>query len=274
MREGDKALRNKRYASAIASYTAALDATRDARIAAHLYDVRAYAHLEAGNFANALSDANEAIKRAPTFARAYLNRAVAYRGMGALERTLDDLNHAIRFKPDYALAFYNRGFLHGMKRNYREAREDFSRAIQLEPSFGEAYLARGYANYALGNYRAAVSDTARAAALHPNNVVVLNKLAWLKATSPDPAVRNGQEAVRIALKACRLTNWKSSDPLDVLAAAHAEAGDFEKAVSYQEQALKTKGVSKEWREEMRKHLASYRARRPYRDLLHVPARDD
>ena len=57
-----------------------------------------------------------------------------------------------------------------------------------------------------------------------------NDLAWLLATCPDNSVRNGQKAVELAQQAVQLSNGRSPEILDTLAAAYAEAGRFHEAV--------------------------------------------
>lgn len=66
---------------------------------------------------------------------------------------------------------------------------------------------------------------------------VLNGLASLRATCPDEKHRNGQQAVEYATKACELTAWKNGGWIDSLAAAYAEAGDFDKAVEWQQKGM-------------------------------------
>jgi hypothetical protein len=68
---------------------------------------------------------------------------------------------------------------------------------------------------------------------------MLDELAWLLATYPEPDVRDGAEAVRLAERACTLTNRRVPAFLATLAAAYAETGDFSRGVAIGEEALKT-----------------------------------
>ena len=60
--------------------------------------------------------------------------------------------------------------------------------------------------------------------------------AWLLAVAPDASVRNADDAVQMATLAARVEP-DSADALDILAAAYAEAGRFDAAVSTADQAL-------------------------------------
>jgi two-component SAPR family response regulator len=57
--------------------------------------------------------------------------------------------------------------------------------------------------------------------------------------------------------------WKDEDMIDTLALAYAEAGDFDSAVRYEEQALGVKGISAETSKILQQHLAFFRERRPF-----------
>jgi hypothetical protein len=63
-----------------------------------------------------------------------------------------------------------------------------------------------------------------------------NRLAWILATHPDPRRRDGAEAVRRAQEACAVTNHTYPPFLETLAAAHAEAGSFERAIETADRA--------------------------------------
>src|ERR1019366_4434369 len=64
----------------------------------------------------------------------------------------------------------------------------------------------------------------------------LNNLAWMLASHPDPTIRNGKEAVELAERACRLTDNGQPFFLGTLAAAYAEAGRFNDAITTAEKA--------------------------------------
>ena len=71
----------------------------------------------------------------------------------------------------------------------------------------------------------------------PDSPRMLDELAWLLATYPDSKSRDGTEAVRLAKRACDLTERRIPALLDTLAAAYAETGDFPRAISVAEEAL-------------------------------------
>ena len=118
-----------------------------------------------------------------------------------------------------------------------------------------------------GNYRKALSDCEQALRLSPNNDRALNSIAWLRATAPEQALRNGKRAVSEANRACDLTKWKNRTYLATLAAAYAEAGDFENAVKLQSRAIEvgSTAASVDQQARMQKRLELYRKKKPYRE---------
>src|SRR5207244_5254236 len=81
-------------------------------------------------------------------------------------------------------------------------------------------------------------DQLRAALLaNPDRVDALNSLAWTLATHPNPLFRNGEEAVRCALRAVELTHEQGAIELDTLAAAEARLGHFERAIELSKRAV-------------------------------------
>ncbi|HET6429056.1 MAG TPA: hypothetical protein VFJ30_11625 [Phycisphaerae bacterium] len=109
--------------------------------------------------------------------------------------------------------------------------------VRLNPRRALGYLMRGQAQAQSGNHAQAARDFATAAEVAPDNAMACNNLAWLLATCGDDKVRDGPRAVEFARRACKLTSWKDPNLLDTLAAACAEAGEFDQAVQHQQKAI-------------------------------------
>jgi Flp pilus assembly protein TadD len=85
------------------------------------------------------------------------------------------------------------------------------------------------------------------------------------ATDPDAQFRNGAEAVELATRACELTKYQSPLPLATLAAAYAEIGRFQEAVSFAERAQDlAKGNPGALVNHLSAMLKEFESSRPYR----------
>ncbi len=140
----------------------------------------------------------------------------------------------------------------------------FTQQIRINPGSASAYLNRGFIWHEKSELNIALADYDEAIRLDPKDPSPYNARAWLWATCPAEEYRDGPRAVAAATRACELTGWKDADNLDTLAAAHAEAGDFGKAVEYQEKANPLY-TSEEDRTKGQARLALYKDGRPYRE---------
>ena len=166
-------------------------------------------------------------------------------------------------RAQYALgaAFY--AGLFGAATNYAEAVKWFRKAAEQNDAKAQFELASCYVNG-----EGVTKDFGEAAkwyrkAAEQSNVDAQNSLAWRLATSDNPAIRDGSNAVVFAEKAVTATSRSVPANLDTLAAAYAETGQFEKAVSTQREAialLKTEEEKKDYTS----RLKLYEAKEPYR----------
>ncbi|MGC8495030.1 MAG: tetratricopeptide repeat protein [Syntrophobacteraceae bacterium] len=120
----------------------------------------------------------------------------------------------------------------------------------------------GIALYAKRRYDKAIADYSRTVSLDPWNAEGYNSLGYIMATCPDPRYRNGIKAEEYAKKAGKLTGWKAAYVLDTLAAAYAQAGDFEAAAKWLQRAIDL--ASSAQKVEFERRLDLYKSGKPYR----------
>ncbi|MCP4193343.1 MAG: tetratricopeptide repeat protein [Planctomycetaceae bacterium] len=127
-------------------------------------------------------------------------------------------------------AFYHRG-------GHQKAQEHFRVAVRIDPNFDGVETALGQIREQEGRPDSAIKLYELALKRNPTSLRAINNLAWLLATHPAPAYRDGQRAVELAKQSVELTDRNDSDFLDTLAAAYAEQGNFDKALQVSTRAL-------------------------------------
>jgi len=118
------------------------------------------------------------------------------------------------------------------------AARHFGYLMMLRPELEQAHATLRQTLLSLAKGQDGLQRLRDIAAHAPDSPRMLDELAWLLATYPDSKSRDGAEAIRLAERACVLTDRRIPALLDTLAAAYAEAGNFESAISAAEEALK------------------------------------
>jgi len=138
--------------------------------------------------------------------------------------------------------------------------------LGLDPHHGLANQAYGRALRLAGRHGEALHAVRAALEILPDDRIVIGELGWLLATSAADDVRNGSEALTWAEQYLRSA---PADPrgLDILAAAHAELGNFTQAAEFARQALantdeQTNAVLKQ---EIALRVQLYDSGQPYRE---------
>jgi tetratricopeptide (TPR) repeat protein len=147
-----------------------------------------------------------------------------------------------------------------------EAIPHLMKAVELCPNHGKAHLNLGAALLQRGQTAAAIEHLRRSAELKQCPPRMLGQLAWLLATSNDDRLRNSDEALRFAAEACRQTERKIPELLDVEAAAMAAAGRFDDAVRTANQAIElaAAGGKSQLVADFQKRVELYKAGKPFR----------
>jgi tetratricopeptide (TPR) repeat protein len=175
------------------------------------------------------------LARNPTSWKSRHNYACTLDAQGKQQEALKEFVEAIRLRPSNAEA-YNDLALTLLKLGRRqEAIREFQQSLQVRATTGAArnlaaaLLMNGEPAKAAQVYRIAMQ-------IDPTDLQDQRALAWLLATHPDVHVRDGREAVQLSEQIVNATNAQVPLFLLTLAAALAEAGDFEHAVQAGEQS--------------------------------------
>ncbi len=228
---------------------------------ANAFAARAAAWLNKGEFDKSLADCDQVIRLDANDPMAYVTRGRVWFNKGALDKVLADDNEAIRLNPRFARAFSDRGLAWLQRGELDKALADEEEATRLDPD-AIAHSNRGLVWERKAQYGKAVADYSEAVRLNPTFVTALINRAWIHATCADSNYRDGKAAVLDATKACELTGWKNPRYLATLAAAFAEAGDFDNAVKWEEKAIELSPEKSNGK--LRPPLELYKAQKPYR----------
>jgi len=210
----------------------------------------------------------DALRAKPNHAEGLDNLGLVKQRQGRLDEAAAHFRDALRCDPHFPNAHNNLGTLLAQEGRSAEALEHFEQAVRLRPSFAKAQQNLGIVLERLGRTSEAVAAYRETLRFDPSAREVEKRVAWILATDPDPTVRNGAEAVRLAQSASLAAHGNDPHALDVLAAAFAEAGRFDDAVRTAERALQLAGPGTPGgaRDAAEARLALYRAGRPFRRL--------
>jgi Flp pilus assembly protein TadD len=166
--------------------------------------------------------------------------------------------------------FQNRRDLAGMlgKQGYLSAAEQEYRELLVDdPADARNHL--GLANTLAGEGAEveSVTELNETLRLDPDCIDALNNLAWILATSPQAEVRDGARAMALAEHACELTHFEQTIYIGTLAAAYAQAGQFDDAAATAQRAcaLAEKNGETALLQRNRQLLQFYQAHKPARE---------
>ncbi|MHB1560397.1 MAG: tetratricopeptide repeat protein [Isosphaeraceae bacterium] len=185
----------------------------------------------------ALAEANDVVAALPEQALSYAFRGFVYQQLGQYPNAQADFDAAIARGgqlpgPRLAFTYAWRGIIRMRQKDLDGALEDLKASLARDPRCWDAIQGRGEWHEMKQEFREALADydeVVRQGAPEPGYSNACIRRAWIRATCPDDSVRDGKLAVESATEAVRRTKSERPDYLLTLAAAQAEAGDFDAA---------------------------------------------
>jgi len=180
---------------------------------------------------NALMLCTEAVRIQPNSPVAQYNLGMCLVQNGQPDEALEHLKAAAQLSPRNPDIQYNLGvflLLHGKT---DEAIGCFNASLKERTNFAGVHYRLGQAWLQQHQPKTAIFHFQETLRLKPDFADALNELAWTLATDPQPEIRSGPEAVRLARRACELTHDQQAAFLITLSAACAETGQFPDAIA-------------------------------------------
>jgi tetratricopeptide (TPR) repeat protein len=215
---------------------------------------------------------SQAVQANPNDPETYYLRGLALAEGRKRDMAIADFSQAIKLNPKSAKFFHERGRVHqflgsfdGIKPELEKASADFAEAVRLDPKDHLSISSLSETYYELGEYAKAAGVHRKVIENDPNAAGSLIDLAKILAVCPDAEVRDGKKAVEYAKKACEIFEWELDSPIEILAAAHAEAGAFDQAGKYQKKVIETRKANGHFIfEKTKERLRLYEAKKPIR----------
>jgi hypothetical protein len=180
--------------------------------------------------------------------------------------------HALTVDEKNPPALYSLGLALDAQGKHAEAIPYLKQAAALDPNVPTYQGQLALTLESEGDIAGAIEGYRRCLELMPDLTEALNNLAWIRATHPEAVYRNGAEAVKLATRACELTQYDWPMFLGTLAASYAEAGRFPEAIQTAEkaEAMARKRGFTELAERNAELLKTYRAGQPHRETAPAP----
>ncbi|QGJ68393.1 Hypothetical protein PBC10988_0520 [Planctomycetales bacterium 10988] len=208
-----------------------------------------------------------ALKQKPLFASAHCNLGMVYLRQGKSSEAQKSVETAIEIRPQYPEAYHILSAIKVLQAetttDLQQALHYEEQAISFKPDFKEAWMHLGNLLVRLGQLPQAIAAYQKVTELTPQDAdawynlaillwkteqphksltayrkalqlrpqwpVVQAELAWILATHPSWELRNGKEALQIAESLAAGRGQFLPQAWDLLAAAHAEVGDYSSA---------------------------------------------
>jgi tetratricopeptide (TPR) repeat protein len=193
----------------------------------------------------ALAELQKSVAAYPDYADAQREFGARLSKRGNYSEAVPHFEKAIQLNPHNSWSYYGLGMTFWRLGQAGEAARFLLKAVEVDPGnapykddLEDILFYSDHQAEAISNLLMAVrSDPASfghfldALQSDTNHVGLINNLALCFATHPDPKLRNGNYAVRLATRSCEMTGFQTNYFVVALATAYAEDSQFDMAIS-------------------------------------------
>jgi len=234
---------------------------------------------QAGKPAEAIPEHYRALELRPDSAEIYSDLGNALMQNGQTAEAIENYKKSLEINPLNQVTQYNLGnlLLHQTEQP-DEAIVHLEKTVELEKAMGiwpgnvYAYYDLGIGYGKKGRFKEAIVNYRKTLEIMPQLAPAQSNLAWLLATSPVAALRNGAEALALAQQATQSSDGGDPNLLRILAAAYAENGRFKEAAETAQRALGIAIMRSDaaLAESLQAQIALYQAGSPFREEVQQP----
>jgi tetratricopeptide (TPR) repeat protein len=233
-----------------------------------------WALVQQGKLVEATQHFERALQVEPNHAKAHYNLGNLLVERGKSDEAIEHFERALQLKSNFVAAHVKLGVLMAEQGKLNGAIDHFKQVLRIQPGDAQIRCHLGMAYVRKEQWHEALAQFQKALQIAPGGTLALNNLAWLLATCPEAAVRDGAKAVKLALELDRVSGGKRPTYLDTLAAAYAEAGRFADAVEVAKRAvaLAHASAARQLAQEIEARLRLYEKGQPFREAARVDSR--
>ena len=202
----------------------------------------------------------------PKHVNAMVNLSVCYAQQQKSVEAIRMLERAIAVDADSVPARINLGNALSRSGRFAAAVQHYTHVVGLGKATSLVHSRLARALLEVGEVKKGATQLELAIQSGATDAATLVSLAWIKATSPDNSLRDGDRALELAMQIIDRRLGPPALAFDILGAARAEQGDFEGAAGAARKAVALMGGgASELREQIERRAVGYAKRKPHRD---------
>ena len=204
--------------------------------------------------------------RNPVSWMAHVNLGNHMAEAGDLDGAISHYRRALQLNTNHWDAHISLGTVLAQEGDIDSAITQYQQALQINPNAGVAQVNLGIVLLQRGRTGEAIAHFKRGLQIDPDDTKAIKYLAWLLATSPDAALRDGNQAVELARQANTLTGGENPDMLHILAVALVGSRTVPRALETAQRVLPMAGANSPMTGQIQFEIKLFQQGRPF----HMP----